>query len=116
MNLRPADIALARKLERAEGMANAACVDARREVDATIIGAWTEIAGAYAMFDGPESPLTQTFGVGVFEPFREAEFDKAESFFAERGAPTNHEVCSFAAAETLSLLAARGYSPIEASV
>ena len=31
-----------------------------------------EVAGAYAMFDGPESPLTQTFGLGMFEPATDA--------------------------------------------
>ena len=112
----PVDLALVRQLERAEGMANAASVDARREIDATVGAQWIEVAGAYAMFDGPDSPLTQTFGIGIFEPFREREFESVEKFFTERGAPTSHEVSSFAAPETIALLSARGYSPIEASV
>jgi N-acetylglutamate synthase-like GNAT family acetyltransferase len=112
----PVDLALVRQLERAEGMANAASVDARHEIDASVGARWIEVAGAYAMFDGPESPLTQTFGIGIFEPFREREFESVEKFFTDRGAPTFHEVCSFAAPESIALLSTRGYSPIEASV
>jgi N-acetylglutamate synthase-like GNAT family acetyltransferase len=110
-----ADLALARRLERAEGMANAAFVDSRRECQPDVGAEWTDVAGVYAMFDGPASQLTQTFGAGLFEPFGASEFDQVEEFFASRGAPTFHEVSSFAAPETLGLLGARGYSPIEAS-
>lgn len=115
MNL-AVDVPLARRLERAEAMANAASVESRRAVEPDGGAGWIEVAAAYAMYDHPASPLTQTFGAGLFDAFREREFEAVEKFFAERGAPTNHEVCSFAAPETLSLLSARGYSPIEASV
>ena len=111
-----ADLALARRLERAEAMANAASVEARHAREPASGAQWIEVAGAYAMFDGVESPLTQTFGVGIFDRFGEREFDAVERFFTDRGASTAHEVCSFAAPETLALLSARGYSPIEASV
>ena len=110
------DVALARQLERAEAMSNAACVDSRGKLEPDVGAEWIDVAGAYAMFDGPASPLTQTFGLGLFSPFLAREFDAVEAFFNERGAPTAHEVCSFAAAETTSLLGARGYSPVEASV
>lgn len=110
-----ADLALARRLERAEGMANAASVDSRRTLRPDSNAGWAEVAGTYAMFDGPESPLTQTFGLGLFEPFLADEFDRVEAFFVERGAATFHEVCSFAPRETIALLSTRGYSPIEAS-
>jgi hypothetical protein len=40
---------------------------------------------------------------------------RLESFFAERGAPTFHEVSAVAPADTLNLLSVRGYTPIEAS-
>ena len=106
---------LARRLERAEAAANAACVEARCEVGATVRAAWIEVAGVYAMFDGISSPLTQTFGLGLFAPFLEPEFDAVEAFFSSRGAETFHEVSSFVPAETLNLLSQRGYSPFEAS-
>lgn len=97
-------------------MANAAFVDARRDLQPHVGAAWTEIAGAYAMFDGVASPITQSFGLGLFEPFRDSQFEQIEQFFTSRGARTAHEICSFAAPSTLSLLSARGYSPIESSV
>ena len=109
------DLALARRLERAEAMANAATVDSRRELHPSVGAEWMEVAGVYAMFDGPNSPLTQTFGLGLFEPFRADEFERVEAFFAVRDAPTAHEVSAFAPRETVSLLGARGYTPIEAS-
>jgi GNAT superfamily N-acetyltransferase len=110
------DLNLARRLERAEGMANAASVEARKLVHPDVGAVWREFAGARAMFDGAESPLTQTFGVGLFDPFETREFDAVEEFFSSRGAPTSHEVCSFAAPQTMALLSERGYTPVEASV
>jgi hypothetical protein len=109
------DLALARRLERAEALANAATVDSRRRLQPEVGAEWIEVAGVYAMFDGPASPLTQTFGLGLFEPFLERELDEVEDFFTRRGAATFHEVSSFVAPETLNLLSLRGYAPIEAS-
>ncbi len=109
------DLALARRLELAEGLASAAYIDARREVDERADAAWVRIAGAVALFDGPASPLTQTFGVGMFDEVGDAELDELERFFAERGAPASHEVCAFARAGMWSLLGRRGYVPIESS-
>src|SRR5262245_49406523 len=109
------DLALARRLERAEGMANAAYVEARRELQPDVRAEWIEVAGVYALFDGGASPLTQTFGLGVFEPFLAPEFARVEDFFRKRGVPTAHETSTLVARETLSLLSSRGYSPIEAS-
>lgn len=110
-----ADIDLARRLERTEGAANAAFVSARAELDSSSGAAWTEIAGVYAMFDGAESPLTQTFGLGLFDEVGEAELVQLEQFFLTREAPVHHEATPFLPADLLALLAARGYRPIEFS-
>jgi GNAT superfamily N-acetyltransferase len=110
------DRKLAQRLERAEAMANAAFVEARAGLQPDAGAQWIEIAGAYAMFDGVASPITQTFGMGVFDPFGEREFERVEEFFGVRGAATAHEVCSYADHATLQLLSTRGYTPIEASV
>lgn len=77
--------------------------------------AWTEVAGAYAMFDGPESPITQTFGLGMFDPVGDAEMERVERFFIDRGAGVHHEVSPMAPAPLLDLLNRRGYRPIELS-
>ena len=47
------DLALARRLERAEAMANAACVESRRNRQPEVGADWIDVAGVYAMFDGP---------------------------------------------------------------
>lgn len=115
-SLPPVDLDLARTLERAEATANAAFVEARAQVDASVGATWIDVAGAYAMFDGVGSPLTQTFGLGLFDSFLENEFALAEAFFSARGSPTFHEVSSFAPDATQRLLPERGYAPIEHSM
>ena len=59
------DITLARRLERTEGTADAAFVDARAQLDPSVDATGIEVAGVYAMFDGVGAPLTQTFGLGL---------------------------------------------------
>lgn len=108
-----ADRALARRLERAEAAGNARFVEARAMLAPDVGATWIEVAGAYAMFDGVASPLTQTFGLGLFESPTTADFELVEQFFADRGAPVCHEVSPLAGAETIQLLTARHYEPIE---
>lgn len=110
------DLALARRLARAEAMANAASLDARRELQPHGTRSGIDVAGIYAMFDGPDSPITQTYGLGIFEPCGDRELERIEQFFSRRAAPTSHEVSAFATPTALSLLSERGYTPIEASV
>ncbi|HZH31740.1 MAG TPA: GNAT family N-acetyltransferase [Pyrinomonadaceae bacterium] len=108
-----ADVELARRLERAEGRTNAEFVEARARLSPASGAEWIEVAGAYALFDGAESMLTQTFGLGLFQETTSVEFDALESFFRERGAPVMHEVSPLASAELLPLLGERGYQPVE---
>lgn len=110
-----ADITLARRLERAEAAANASFVSARAALEPASGATWTEVAGVYAMFDAPDSPLTQTFGLGMFEPVGREEFERLEQFFRERSAPVHHEVAPFISSDVLALLTDRGYRPIEMS-
>jgi hypothetical protein len=109
-------LALARRLERAEASACAAYVDARRAVEPGAGAEWIEVAGAYAMFDGVGSPLTQSFGIGIFEPFLEAELGRVEAFFGERGSGAFHEVCELADSRSATLIEQRGYNRIEESI
>ena len=108
-----ADLALARRLERAEATSAVRNVEGRARVFPERGATWTEIAGAYALFDGPESPVTQTFGLGLFQTPTIDDFAAIEAFFTERGAPVFHEVAPLADAQTFTLLSARGYQPIE---
>lgn len=72
-----------------------------------------ECAGAYVVFDGVDSPVTQTFGLGLFEQLTPASLDRIERFFLDRGAAVMHEVSPLAGIATIDLLCARGYRPIE---
>lgn len=112
--MRLVDQELARRLERAEGMIGASFADARNAH--TPIGAtWREVDGTIAIFDGADSPLTQSFGLGTSGAVTAAMLDELEAFFGARGADAMHEVSPFAGVATLDLLIARGYRPIETS-
>ena len=65
------------------------------------------------MFDGVDSPVTQTFGLGMFAPATADDLATLEAFFEERGAPVFHEVSPLADAALLELLPDRGYRPME---
>lgn len=107
------DLALARRLERAEAQSNVDFVEARARALPDSGAQWIEVAGAYAMFDGITSPLTQSFGLGLFDRVTDAELQRLETFFQQRRAPVCHEVSPLADPSLLPLLNARGYHPIE---
>jgi GNAT superfamily N-acetyltransferase len=107
------DLALARRLERAEGASSAACVEARAARVPDSGAVWCDIGGTYAMFDGVGSPLTQSFGLGLFSTPDAADFDVLEDFFRSRGAGVFHEVSPLADPSLLSTLRERGYHPVE---
>ncbi len=107
------DSSLARRLERAEANSNARFVEARSELFPESGARWIEVAGAYAMFDGVSSPLTQTFGLGMFDKVTSAEMETLETFFQKHKAPVFHEVSPLAGPALFPLLNERGYQPIE---
>ncbi len=104
---------LSQKIERTEATGNAKFVEARKRIFPNSEAEWIEVGGAYAMFDGIESPLTQTFGLGVFEEVTETELEQLEEFFNKHNAPVFHEISPMADVSLLNLLNERGYQPIE---
>lgn len=105
------DLALARRLETAEGRANVGFVEARACLDTSAGATWMTAGGTLAMFDGPGSPMTQTFGLGIHEPVDDDTLDTIEWFFRSRGASVCHEVSPLAGVEVyarLRIAAARG--------
>jgi GNAT superfamily N-acetyltransferase len=113
--MRFADLALSKRLERAEGYACLQFAEARRRLHPESGGEWMRCAGADVVFDGAESPATQTFGLGLFEEATPAALDTIERFFRQRGAPVHHEVSPFAGLATHNLLAERDYRLCEIS-
>ena len=108
-----ADLDLARRLERAEGHASSRFVQARMRIEPDTGAACAELAGAYVMFDGPESPLTQTFALGLSGAVLPEQLDEIETFFSGRGATIFHEVCPLAESTLVAMLYARRYEPFE---
>ena len=108
-----ADIDLARRLERADG--GIEFIEARKKAFPDRGATWIEVAGARAMFDGIGSPITQTFGLGVFEPITAEQMSEIEEFFRSRGADVFHEVCPLADASVFEVIRERGYTPVEFS-
>ena len=107
------DIALARRLERTEAHANAAFVESRARLEPEVGASWRDIGGAYALFDGVGSPLTQSFGLGMFSIADAGQLDALDAFFVERGAVALYEVSPLADPSLLSLFAERAYRPVE---
>jgi len=110
-----ADLTLSRRLERAEAHACAQFADSRRRRFPDSGAEWMECAGAYAVFDTVDSPVTQTFGLGVFEELTPGSLDRVEQFFARHGAPVFLEMSPHARVAAFDLLCTRGYRPVELS-
>jgi GNAT superfamily N-acetyltransferase len=109
------DLNLSQRLERAEGQSCLEFAEARGRLHPQSGATWIECAGAYAVFEGANSPVTQSFGLGLFEPLTPPALDRIEAFFLDRGAVVVHEVSPLAGVGTLDLLCTRGYRPIELS-
>jgi GNAT superfamily N-acetyltransferase len=109
------DLALSRRLERAEGHACAMFAEARRRLYPESGAVWMELGGACAVFNGIDSPVTQSFGLGIFESLDASALDAIERFFFERSTAAVHEVSPFAGVAALDLLCRRRYCPVEIS-
>jgi GNAT superfamily N-acetyltransferase len=106
---------LSRRLERTEALGGSRFVEARNRISPESGACWIEAAGARAMFDGPSSPATQTFGLGLFADPAPSDLDRIEAFFHQRKAPVTHEVSPLAGVPVADLLSRRGYHPVEFS-
>ncbi|MEI9813545.1 MAG: hypothetical protein WDO18_13265 [Acidobacteriota bacterium] len=110
-----ANLELARRLESAEGYACLRFAQAHHRVFPESGAAWLEHAGVYAGFVGIDSPLTQSFGLGIQQPLTSDTLDIIEQFFTDRDTAPIHEVSPLAGCAALDLLCQRGYRPVEIS-
>ena len=104
-----ADIALARRIERAEAAMSAAMVDAvcRRSGARPFVG---PIGQGYAIYAGPASPFNKIIGAGLDEsPLDQLALERAEEVFAAHGAPARAEICVLANPDVFAVLGRRGY-------
>lgn len=107
------DKSLSQKMERAEARASRDFVSSRGKLQPESSAEWIEVGGAYVMFDGVESPLSQTFGLGLYEDATAEHLDEIEKFFKDRNAPVFHEVSPMTDLSLMQMLNARGYQPVE---
>jgi len=98
-----ADLALARRIEKAEAINARACAPAHPH------SAVLEAGGGVAVFVGAESPLTHAVGVGLDGAVRETEIDAIEAFFRSRGAPVSFDLSPLADPGLFTSLGERGY-------
>jgi len=110
-----ADLGLARRLEWTEARSNIEFVEARARISPGIGAEWIEVAGAAVMYDGADSPCTQTFGLGMRAELTEEGLDRIEDFYRQRGAPVFHEVSPLSDIAVHQMLCRRGYWPVEMS-
>jgi GNAT superfamily N-acetyltransferase len=100
-----ADKALARRIEAAE----AAVARGFAQPDVESLDA----AGGCALFQGPDSPLTQAVGMGLAGAVTEPEVETVERFFLSRGATPKFDVCPLADPGLIAALGNRGYRVAE---
>ncbi len=104
-----ADLALARRLERAEAANGIACARAGSVPGAAV----QAMAGGWAIFAGVNSMLTRTLALGMHGPVSAAEIDRLEHFFHSRGAAVTADLCPYAHPTLIEILCARRYAVTE---
>jgi hypothetical protein len=111
----PAELTLARRLEACDAWGNARSVSALAGLYPDVGAATMPVAGGYAMYAGPDSPLTQAIGLGMDGPAAATEVDRLEEFYRTRDTPVHVEMCPLADQTLHALLAERGYRVEERS-
>jgi GNAT superfamily N-acetyltransferase len=102
-----ADRVLAARLEGTEA-ANAremACL-AIEEIPETAV---ESIAGGTAVFAGTGSPMTHALGIGMSGRVSEAEMERLEAFYRERGSPCALDLCPMANDSVIAFVQNRPY-------
>lgn len=113
MNRLTLDIALSRRIELADARTAVGCAEMllRRWPDSGV--AFEKIAGGYAIFCGPNSPLTQAVAMALDGNATEEEFDRLESFYRQRGEPVRVETSPLAHPAFVQQFGRRGYRVTE---
>lgn len=106
---------LAREIELAEALAAVGCVEGLQAGGGNSGAAVAEVAGGYAVYCGPNSPLTQAVGLGLSGPVSKEEFDRLEQFYFSRGEPVRVETCPLADATLIEHYRESGYHVSEFS-
>jgi len=104
------DHVLARRIEMHEAWSGRAHAEAQArrypETGAVVL----PIAGGCAVYCGPHSPLSYTYGLGMAGPVDAGDVQAIETFYGQRGLPARVRLCPLADPSLVRILAERGYS------
>jgi len=103
------DLKLAREIELAEAAAAVAGAEIMKSTQPQADCAVESIAGGYAVYCGPDSPVTQAVGLGLADEVSAEEFDRLEEFYFSRGEAVRVETCPLAHASLMGHYKERGY-------
>jgi GNAT superfamily N-acetyltransferase len=106
------DLDLARRLEMAETI-SPDCYEALRRYGPSDPVALLKVAGGYAFCCGPDYPVNQIVGMGLYDEVTAADLDQLEDFFRSRGVPCSVVLSPLAHASLRAMLGERGYSIAE---
>ncbi len=109
------DLNLSKLIELAEGSMGAHFVKTRSEIFSQYTGACINSDGAIAIYDELNSPLNQTFGMGLSNSHNEKTLAQMEQFFEKKNVPCFHEISPYAGPRFLEMLCKRNYYPVELS-
>jgi GNAT superfamily N-acetyltransferase len=109
------DLALARRIELAEAQAAVDCAETLGRMRPDGGGAVEPLAGGFAIYCGPGSPVTQAVGLGLDGAVSDAEVDRLEEFYRSRGETVRVETCPLADASLVRQFGERGYRVAEFS-
>jgi GNAT superfamily N-acetyltransferase len=106
------DLNFARRLELAETI-SPQCFEALKryapEDPASLLG----VAGGYAFCGGPDYPVNQIVGMGLYGEVTNQHLDEVEEFFRSRGVPSTVVLSPLADGSLKALLGERGYGIAE---
>jgi GNAT superfamily N-acetyltransferase len=71
--------------------------------------AWLSVAGGRAIFTGADLFTNRAMGLGLSGPVSSDDLERIETFYAERGVPSEIEIASMVDRSLLRLLGQRGY-------
>ncbi|HEX5732866.1 MAG TPA: GNAT family N-acetyltransferase [Blastocatellia bacterium] len=104
------DKTLAVRLETAEALNQVEYAKTYNRVGLEPEAAYKKIGSGYAVFAGIDSPLSQSFGMGLEGEVADDEIDELEAFFKDRGAAVNVEICNMVDMSLIQKLIERRYT------
>lgn len=104
------DKTLAVRLETVEALNQVEYAKAYNRMGLEPEAAYKKIGSGYAVFAGVDSPLSQSFGLGLEGEVADDEVDDLEAFFRDRGGAVNVEICNMADMSLIQKLIGRGYT------